>query len=98
MNIPLFETGDICAPRHRGNQASREANKRVDKLTDNRRVLDIIKRRIRTHSKEIAAIMNKPLNAISGRIAYLKEHGYIRERNDLPRRDGCMTLEWTGKE
>jgi len=94
LSTPLF---DVCANRHKGAIASVEANERVQKERDNEIALSIIKRKFRTHSKEVAREMGKNLNTMSGRLSWLKANGYIKERPDLERREGCCVIEWTGK-
>lgn len=78
---------DICINRHQGNAQSLIANKRVQKERDRATVLAIIIKTGKSHSKEIARLMNKQLNQISGRISELKANEIIEETGE--RIDGC---------
>ena len=82
---------DICINRHQGNAQSLEANKRVQKERDRATVLAIIIKAGRTHSKQIARIMNKQLNQISGRISELKASDIIEETGE--KIEGCAVYK-----
>ena len=84
---------DICANRHRGNAASRAANRRVAKSEDRELVLGIIKSKGITYSKEIAAIMEKPLHTISGRLSELKALGLIEDTGERVEGCGCVRIK-----
>lgn len=68
---------DICINRHKGNSESKVANKKVKKEIDRQEVYHIIGEKGCSYSKEIARLMNKQLNQISGRISELKEMNLI---------------------
>jgi predicted transcriptional regulator len=83
---------DICRSRHRDNKESRDANpagvvkKQVQKV-----VLSLLQ--IKSHgmtSKEIADVLDRPLNAISGRISELKALGLVEPTGE--RKEGCAVL------
>lgn len=78
---------DICINRHQGNEQSRAANLRVNKERDRATVLAIIIKSGKSHSKEIANLMGKQLNQISGRISELKASDVIEETGE--RINGC---------
>lgn len=86
----LGEVDDITANKHHSHPASVAANETVDKSRDRKRVLDFIRLRGVTHSKEIARGLDKPLNLVSGRISELKKAGVIQETGE--REDGCALL------
>lgn len=83
---PLF---DICFNRHCGNAESIEANGKVDKRQGQRDVIATLTNATLT-SKEIAAKLGKPLNAISGRCSELKMAGVIVPTG--VRREGAAEL------
>lgn len=68
---------DICINRHRGNEQSKAANRKVRKENDRKEVFEIIQAKGCSYSKEIARLMNKQLNQISGRLSELKEMNVI---------------------
>jgi hypothetical protein len=96
--------GDITARRHKGSATSKAAFERGHShhANDEARVLDIITEATRSRtrygvtSKEIAAQMGKPLNAISGRISSLKAQDKIKGIGH--RRDGCEVLVAISKQ
>lgn len=103
---PLFELAealqqkriadDICIRKARHNPASVDANPDPEsKKRDREMALAIIRSRPfrRSWSKEVARLMGKELNAVSGRLAEAKALGLIKERRDLERIEGCCQLE-----
>ncbi len=83
---------DICHKRHKGNAASKAANPRAaSKQQTHEQILAIFRRKGNQTSKDIAQMLNKPLNAISGRLSELKLLGKIRGTGE--RRDGSEILE-----
>lgn len=87
---------DICSNRHQQNAQSKEANKKVHKEVDRLRVLTIIREQGQATSKQIASIMGKQLNQISGRISELKSDAIIEETG--ARKDGCALLKVASKQ
>jgi len=87
---------DICSNKHQQNTQSREANKRVNKEIDRLRVLTIIREKGQATSKQIANIMGKGLNQISGRITELKADAIIEDTG--LRRDGCAVFRVASKQ
>lgn len=89
MNQPdLF---DICLNRHRGNQESREANRRVRKAEQRERALSAI---LDANScgitcRELAERWGVGMNTISGRLSELKAEGLVVKAGV---RDGCAVL------
>lgn len=81
--------GDICEARHRRSPESIIAHSRVDKHKGQSDVLAVLKEHPAT-SKEIAVILHKPLNAISGRCSELKALDRI-EKTGI-RREGSAEL------
>lgn len=93
MRDARFSTfDDITVSRHRDAKASNEANARIrnSKSEDRAAVWALATRLGEFTSKEIALRLDKPLNAISGRISELKAAGLIRETEY--RRDRCAVL------
>jgi len=73
-----METNDICQNRHKGNVNSKRVNPTAAfKKRDRTKVYEIIKRSSGITSKEIAEIMHRRLNCISGRISELKQAGLV---------------------
>ena len=75
--------GDITERKHGGNKESAEAFAKVDKHTDCRLILQWLKGNPST-SKEIAFVMGKALNTISGRFTemnnkYIERTGEVRD-------------------
>ena len=68
---------DICINKHKGNEQSKAANKTVRKQKDKNFIFDYIQQHGSGYSKEIARVMQKGLNTISGRFSELKEEGLI---------------------
>ena len=87
---------DICSNRHHQNPLSREANKKVCKEVDRLRVLTIIREQGQATSKQIARLMNKQLNQISGRITELKADAIIEDTG--LRKDGCAVFRIASKQ
>lgn len=88
--VDMFDICDICASRHRGNEQSREANPTaISKQRDRERVFELISLGRGLTSKDVAEIMEKPLNCISGRISELKKQQRIAVNGS---RDGCGIL------
>jgi hypothetical protein len=84
-----MERTDITARKHGGVQESADANPaEADKYRDRVIVLGyVIACPNGVTSKEVAASMGKPLNAISGRFSELQKSNQI-QKSGL-RRDGC---------
>lgn len=76
MNQEIYEP-DICINRHKGNEQSKQANRRVKKQRDKNTILKFIQDNGTGYSKQLAAIMGKGLNQISGRFSELKEDDFI---------------------
>ena len=73
-----METNDICQNRHKGNTNSARVNPSAAfKKRDRAKVYEIIKRSFGITSKEIAELMHRRLNCISGRISELKQAGLV---------------------
>jgi len=85
---------DPSARKHKGSQTSIEAHRKVvpTKAATWKRIAELIKARgeYGATSKEIAAAQGKLLHAISGRLAEMKQMGWIKENG--ARRDGAAVL------
>ena len=83
---------DVCARKHHGNPASADAFERADIAGDAAEALRIIRSKGKhgATAKEVAAEMNKSLNAVSGRCSRLKFLGLVRETAE--RRDHSTVL------
>jgi len=79
---------DITKNKHGGNAQSNAAFEKIEEtLTGSQNaVISVISLYKSVTSKEVAYRLNKPLNAISGRITELKAMGKIKQ---IGRRDGC---------
>jgi hypothetical protein len=77
MQSTLF--GDICSNRHKGATTSVAANKTVDKVNWQQRLIDFAQTRQNFTAKEFARFYGKQLNTVSGRVSELKERGIIEE-------------------
>ena len=81
---------DICENKHQQNAESVAANPgKESKQKDRIRVYQIVLDKSGITSKEIAKIMKRPLNCISGRITELKKTGQIMA---IGRKNGCAKL------
>ena len=81
---------DICQNRHKGNANSVRVNPSAAfKKWDRAKVYEIINNSFGITSKEIAKLMDRRLNCISGRISELKQDGLVVVDG---RRDGCGVL------
>jgi len=90
MDGDKYTLDDVCVRKHRGNKESREANPSAKtKIRMRQYVLHYLKPKPQT-SKELAQMMMKPLNAISGRISELKAMGLIEPTGE--RRRKCAVL------
>ena len=87
---------DISINKHKGNSASFDANKKVNKEVNRLRVLSIIKEQGQASSKMIARIMGVELHHISGRISELKADGIIEDTG--LRKEGCALLKVASKQ
>lgn len=88
MELPLF---DICESRHGGSETSIEANRKVDKAGDRQRVVEAFQKMGgKGYSKQIARILHKPLNSLSGRLSELLAMGILEKTED--RAEGCAIL------
>lgn len=96
MNRGLFETGDITARKHGNHRSSSIANDRVQKNTDNALILAIFKRKFQTTSAELEIELGRPKNKFSGRLTFLKKHGYIYDTGSRDA-EGCSLLRITKK-
>lgn len=82
---------DISAGKHKGNEQSVRAHRYNHNLeADRNEVLRLIAECPRT-MKEIAAVMGKEFNAVSGRGSELKRLGLVRKTGEV--RDGSAVLE-----
>jgi len=84
---------DITANKHHGNEESREANERANYGKEQQRmeVLECISRFPGGCTmKEVAAMMGKPFNAVSGRGSELKKAGQVEKTGET--RDGSAVL------
>ena len=82
---------DITENRHKGSPESIAANKRVNKVKDRAKVFELIGKLGYSYSKQIARLMDKPLNSISGRFSELKRDGMIEPTGD--RNEGCAVYQ-----
>ena len=91
-----LEHTDICQNRHKNNVNSIRVNPSPKfKERDRAKVYEIIKRRVTgITSKEIAGLMDRRLNCISGRISELKQSGLVVSEG---RRGDCGILRLTQK-
>lgn len=81
---------DICENKHQQNAESVAANPgKESKQRDRIRVYQIVLDKSGITSKEIAKMMKRPLNCISGRITELKKTGQIMA---IGRENGCAKL------
>lgn len=82
MRTAAFSThDDITISRHRDNAASNDANRRARESKSKVRaaIYAILCAMPDATSKELAVKLDKPVNAISGRITELKVAGLVRE-------------------
>ncbi len=91
MNQPEMFTDDICANRHKQADTSVEANKTVKKARDREAVFTTLSVLKRGTLKDIAKVMCRTINEISGRLTELHKDGRIQITKD--RRDGCRVYE-----
>lgn len=83
---------DICARKHRNNSASKAANpNRQSKQLIQGQILELLAINGPLTGKEIAVMLGKQLNTISGRFSDLKAAGKVRGIG--VRRDGAEVLE-----
>lgn len=84
---------DICIARHGDSAVSNDANRRARESKSKVRaaIYALICALPDATSKELAAKLDKPVNAISGRISELKAAGLVRET--VFRRGGCAVLK-----
>jgi hypothetical protein len=89
MNTPSERLSemDICSNRHNGNEQSEEANHKVCKEVDREFIYVFIEQHKIGYSKQLARVMNKGLNCISGRFSELKEDNRIVDTGE--RKEGC---------
>ena len=80
-------TDDICKNKHGGNPQSEAANLKVDKENDRTYVLRFIREHKTGYLKQIARVMGKQKNEISGRFTELKADNLIIETGE--RAEGC---------
>ncbi len=83
---------DICHKKHKGNANSKAANpKAKSKQETHEKILQLLRVNGRLTGKEIAIMLGKPFNAISGRFSELKLMNKIRGTGI--RKDGSEVLE-----
>src|SRR5208282_5232738 len=84
MQLEIDKVTDICSGKHRGNDESRSANRRSlsSRGADRDMVLSLIMERPRT-MKEIAVVMGRQLNCVSGRASELKKLGCIEPTGEV---------------
>lgn len=89
----LRVAADPCENRHLGNPQSIEAHKRVlhSKEETYKRIIEVLKTRGPSTSKEIATALGVQLNCVSGRYSELKALGRIQETGI--KRMGAAELE-----
>ena len=86
---------DITSRRHKNNPSSRAANpKQSSKAIIQGQILELLQVNKRLTGKEIALMLGKPFNAISGRFSELKAMAKIRGTGI--RKDGSELLEVWG--
>lgn len=86
---------DITRRKHGGNDASTEANLKVEKVVSRQAVIEALKNRNgESYSKQIARDLGKPLHAISGRISELKADATIKTVKGN-RIEGCNWIAFT---
>lgn len=82
---------DVCYKKHKGNSNSKAANPTKErKSVVQDKIVQLLSRK-RMTGKEIAEILGKPFNAISGRFSELK--ALKRIRGTGVRKDGSELLE-----
>lgn len=86
---------DVTARKHGGNPESVAAHERVKphKLLDRERVLSWVSGSRGVTAKDVARIMGRQLNSISGRFSELAAEGLITRTGE--RREGCAV--WVTK-
>lgn len=86
-----LEAFDVCAGKHQGNEQSETANLKVDKEVDRAFIYNFIKKHNTGYSKQLARVMNKGLNCISGRFSELKTDNMIVDTGQ--RHEGCAVYK-----
>lgn len=88
---------DICQNRHRGNSRSNAVNPSEDsKINDRTFIVNYLKKNGTTYSKEIARLMGKQLNQVSGRFSELKKDNIIEATDEV--KEGCSVYKLMEKE
>ncbi len=83
---------DICHNKHKGNKSSVQANpKRESKIITQMAIVLLLAENGSLTGKEIAHLLSKPFNAISGRLSELKAANKIKGTGR--RFDGSEYLE-----
>lgn len=86
-----LEAFDVCAGKHQGNEQSETANKNVNKDADRAYILKFITEHKTAYLKQIARVMGKQLNQISGRLTELKADNLIVDTG--ARQEGCTVYK-----
>lgn len=82
-----------------GPETEREALARVDVAGDERKVLSIISKRLGGLTcKEVADVMDKSINAISGRFTSLREAGCIERTGERREHSAVQRITDKGRE
>jgi len=83
---------DVTYRKHKGNANSKAANPKLSsKAITQAQILELLAVNKRLTGKEIAVMLGKPFNAISGRFSELKAAEKIRGTKE--RRNGSEVLE-----
>ena len=82
---------DICEKRHKLSPTSIEANKRVNKILEREKVLDVFRIFGESWLKQVMRIVNKPANEVSPRISELLALGILEDTGR--REEGCRILK-----
>lgn len=86
---------DVCSRKHGGVETSMEANLRVDKMNDRRRVLALIQGAGGYTLDQVSAILERPPNQISGRFSELAAAGLICRTSERRKtRAGSSAYLW----
>ena len=94
----LQTSEDITSNKHRGNDQSKEANKKVNKLADRQKIVDYLKEYKVGTSKDFARYLGKQLNQISGRLTELRLDNIIEPNECFGNtvvKEGCLEYRLT---
>ena len=92
----MQSSNDVCYNRHKGNEQSKVANKRVQKENDKLKIVKYLQEFSTGTLKEIANYLDKQLNQISGRLTELKSDGIIEPDlfyGQKHTKDGCLVYK-----